>query len=602
MMSITKDRKKLFHLTEPYQESEFGLLVNANSAFKKDSDLKDRIITYHGMPFLGRLLREHFPGSVHLSKTSLPEAVRSVCVGEAQAVFDDRIAVFSLLLSDSPCLGISLRFLPVSTIKLEVGMGATRKSRAAADAIREEIGVMAGDGSLEKIMSGWSYDSGQELSSLLRLQHAKTQLQSYRIGLAVVAGLLGFALWAAGSYRKQRIKAQACCQALDNAERNMRMVTDSLSEMVIAYDSDKNVTYSNSGAEKLTGYGSAELKRATALSWTHPEDQSQLLALWDKVSAGQAVDQIVYRVLTKQGKVKWVAGSWGPVTDEVGRHIGIRGTCQDITDRVVAEQLLDETTQKFRTIVEEMAERKRAEAALRESEERLRFAQKAANIGTFDWNIETGVNTWTPELEAIYGLPQGGFRRTQLAWEELVHPDDRARAIQRMRDSFESGAPVEEEWRVIRPDGSVHWVAGRWQVFKNDAGKPLRVMGVNIDVTDRKQMEKALRRSEERFRLAIAATNDAIWDVDLKAGTVSWNETYSRLYGRPPETSNSWQWWMDRIHPEDCEAQSRRFAERLAAVHPVGPASIVFSDRMVIGRLSLTAPTLRAMRLVLLGV
>ena len=54
-----------------------------------------------------------------------------------------------------------------------------------------------------------------------------------------------------------------------------------------------------------------------------------------------------------------------------------------------------------------------------------------------------------------------------------------------------------------------------------------------------------------RFRLAIAATNDAIWDVDLKTGTVSWNETYSTLYGRPPETSDSLQWWIDRIRDED---------------------------------------------------
>jgi PAS domain-containing protein len=88
-----------------------------------------------------------------------------------------------------------------------------------------------------------------------------------------------------------------------------------------------------------------------------------------------------------------------------------------------------------------------------------KFAQKVANIGTFDWNIKTGVNMWTPELEAMYGLPIGGFGRTQPAWEALVHPDDRARAVQRVQESFETGTPVEAEWRVIRPDGSVRWRA-----------------------------------------------------------------------------------------------------------------------------------------------
>jgi PAS domain S-box-containing protein len=197
-----------------------------------------------------------------------------------------------------------------------------------------------------------------------------------------------------------------------------------------------------------------------------------------------------------------------------------------------------------------LRQRKRSEAALRESEERFRFAQKAASIGTFNWNIETGASAWTPELEVMYGLPPAGFLGTQKAWENLIHPDDRARVLQRTRESLETGTPAEEEWRVIWPDGSVHWIAGRWQAFKNSAGEPRHVAGINIDVTDRKNMEEALRKSEERFRLATKATNDAIWDIDLKAGTVSWNDTYSVLYGRP-ETADSWQFWIDRIHPED---------------------------------------------------
>ena len=73
---------------------------------------------------------------------------------------------------------------------------------------------------------------------------------------------------------------------------------------------------------------------------------------------------------------------------------------------------------------------------------------------------------------------------------------------------------------------------------------------------ERQGAEAILRESEERFRLAVQATNDAVWDIDLATGTVSWNETYATLYGRPPETSKSWQWWIDRIHPEDRERTS----------------------------------------------
>jgi PAS domain S-box-containing protein len=128
----------------------------------------------------------------------------------------------------------------------------------------------------------------------------------------------------------------------------------------------------------------------------------------------------------------------------------------------------------------DLIERSGAEEKLRESEERLRFAQDAANIGTFDWNIATGKNTWTTKLETMYGLPPGGFQGTQPDWEARVHPEERARAVQRVKESFETGTPVEGEWRVIWPDGSVHWLAGRWRVFKNAAGEPLRMMGVNL--------------------------------------------------------------------------------------------------------------------------
>ena len=65
------------------------------------------------------------------------------------------------------------------------------------------------------------------------------------------------------------------------------------------------------------------------------------------------------------------------------------------------------------------------------------------------------------------------------------------------------------------------------------------------------EAEEALRQSEEQFRLAIKATNDAIWDINLTTGTVHWNETYATAFGRPPETEDSWQWWIEHIHPED---------------------------------------------------
>jgi len=198
----------------------------------------------------------------------------------------------------------------------------------------------------------------------------------------------------------------------------------------------------------------------------------------------------------------------------------------------------------------DLLDRSQAEEKLRASEELLRFAQQSAAIGSFDANLETGVTTWTPELEAIHGLSPGGFGGRHADWEALLHPEDRARVLQIVEDAIRTGGSGEAEWRIVWPDGTVRWITGRWRVHQSRVRKPIRVMGVNIDITERKEIEEALRRSEERFRLAAKAANDAVWDIDLKSGAVSWNDTYTTVYGRP-EGAQSWDWWMDRIHPED---------------------------------------------------
>jgi len=143
-------------------------------------------------------------------------------------------------------------------------------------------------------------------------------------------------------------------------------------------------------------------------------------------------------------------------------------------------------------LVEDITDKRTAEEALRVSEERLRLAQQAARMGTFEWNIQNGVDTWTPELEALYGLPAGSFGGKQSDFEELVHPDDREMVAKLIEDSFQTGVPTRGEWRIIWPDRSVRWIAGRWQVFRNENGQPVRMLGVNIDATERKVAEQAL--------------------------------------------------------------------------------------------------------------
>jgi PAS domain S-box-containing protein len=143
-------------------------------------------------------------------------------------------------------------------------------------------------------------------------------------------------------------------------------------------------------------------------------------------------------------------------------------------------------------LVEDITDKRTAEEALRISEGRLRLAQQAARMGTFEWNIQNGVNTWTPELETLYGLPAGGFGGTQSDFENRLHPEDREIVAKLIEHSFLTGEPARGEWRIVWPDASVHWIDSRWQVLRNENGKPVRMLGVNVDATERKLAEQAL--------------------------------------------------------------------------------------------------------------
>ena len=167
------------------------------------------------------------------------------------------------------------------------------------------------------------------------------------------------------------------------------------------------------------------------------------------------------------------------------------------------------------------------EKALRESEECLRMAQQVAHVGTFEWNIKTGVNRWTPELEKMYGLPAGGFPGTQTAWEQLVHPADRDQAIAKVKRVLEEDLPFEAEWRVIWPDGSLHWLLGRAWVFRDATSQPERLVGINIDITERKLAEQALA---EKARL-LDLSNDAILVRDSADRITFWSQGAAEMYG-----------------------------------------------------------------------
>ncbi|WP_392480799.1 PAS domain-containing protein [Nostoc sp. C110] len=278
------------------------------------------------------------------------------------------------------------------------------------------------------------------------------------------------------------------------------------------------VYYSRRYLEML-GYSFDEVPQdwSTWEQLVHPDD----LPWVEEILAAHLKDSSVrykfdYRLRTKSGEWKWIA-NYGKVVirDEKGNPLRMTGTHRDISD-----------------VYDELRLRQQTEAALARSEEQLRLTLEFNHIGLWDWNVETGEVLWNNNHFRLLGLKPETSAAYQL-WRDCVHPEDVERIEQAVLNALAEHINFKGEYRVIYPDGKVHWLTGKGRGVYNEAGDPVRMLGVIIDISDRKVLERELAHKQKLLDAFInsAPVGVSILDRELRFSFV--NEALAEINGIP---------------------------------------------------------------------
>ena len=258
----------------------------------------------------------------------------------------------------------------------------------------------------------------------------------------------------------------------------------------------------------------------------HPDDQPHIRQIIETARRERGEYDAEFRILLPSGETRWAVAR-GIVTDSTPeRSPSLIGVTWDTTDRKRAEDRLRVSEERFRSLVEATA------AIVWSTSETGRFTAPQPS-----WSAFTGQS-----FEELKGT----------GWIDAIHPDDRPHTAEAWRAARAGRTVYKAEHRLRRHDGVYRDMLVRAVPLLDGNGAVQEWVGVHTDITTRRRAEEALRETEERYRLAAQATNDAIWDWNLSSDRIHWNEAVRTLFGYGEDAAETAAaWWMDHIHPDD---------------------------------------------------
>jgi len=329
--------------------------------------------------------------------------------------------------------------------------------------------------------------------------------------------------------------------AIRESEQFYRTLIETLPVTVVLASPQGLATYISPAAKEMFDISPGEGLGTVPTDWIAPEHHEIVRQRMREVMVElRPQPPIEYKILKRDRTPVWAQVSSAPFLDNEGRLAGVVTVCQDVTAR------------------------KQAEEALRENEARLRLAQQAASAGTWDLDLLTGRVIVSEETWGLWGVTPREAPES-FDWLAAVYPEDRPLAETKLRQAMQHPGDARCEYRITWPDGQVRWHHARGRTLADPDGRPLRLVGITTDITERKEAEQRLRESEERLRLAIRGAEMGWWDWDLLSGEMTADDQCKALWGLPPTAQPSYELTMELTHPEDRPLLQQRLQKVLEA-------------------------------------
>jgi PAS domain S-box-containing protein len=313
--------------------------------------------------------------------------------------------------------------------------------------------------SIVSFLAIWSASHGHGPFSGETAEQSALSIEIFLIGVAIPLLFLAALI-------EERVTRE---NELRESESRFQIVADAAPVLIWMSGVDKLCTFFNKPWLDFTG---RSIEQELGNGWAegvHQDDLKRCREVYTSAFDARQPFVMQYRLRRNDGEYRWTSDQGVPRYDPQGRFAGYIGSCVDVTELVNKDQ------------------------ALRESEERMRVAAEAINLGIWEWDLTKDEIWATNARRALVGWPASG----KIDWNDFLsslHPDDRDRVRQTVDDAIRGGEDFDSEYRLILPDGIVRWMSMRGSVHFDDDGKPARLLGISIDITARKQAELDAQR------------------------------------------------------------------------------------------------------------